>query len=63
MLTSFARKANLLKAADSNTKDSIFVLGLARANIDVLPSLFNGCICISVLSVANSCAFASTRTL
>lgn len=53
----------LLNAATSDTKDSPFVLAIRLANIQALPSIFNVVITISVISVANSCTFASTRTI
>jgi yeast amino acid transporter len=52
-----------LNASNDNTKASPFVLAIAQANIPVLPGIFNGVITISVLSVANSATFGSTRTL
>jgi amino acid transporter len=39
------------------------VLSFQLAGIKVLPSIFNAVITISVISVANSCTFASTRTI
>lgn len=54
---------NLLNASDSATKNSAFVLAIRLAGIPVLPSIFNAIITISVLSVANSCTFGSTRTM
>ncbi|KAJ6045290.1 uncharacterized protein N7446_012154 [Penicillium canescens] len=53
----------LLNASDSDTKDSPFVLAIVDAGIPVLPSIFNAVITLSVISVANSCTFGSTRTL
>lgn len=53
----------LLAASNKNTKDSPFVLAIQQANVSGLPSVFNAIITISVLSVANSCTFASTRTM
>ncbi|MCJ1471664.1 hypothetical protein MMC13_000304 [Lambiella insularis] len=53
----------LLGAADSSTKDSPFVYAFVQAGVSGLPSVFNAIITISVLSVANSCTFASTRTM
>jgi len=38
-------------------------LAIANANIPFLPGIFNGVITLSVISVANSCTFGSTRTL
>ncbi|MCJ1392976.1 hypothetical protein MMC18_005848 [Xylographa bjoerkii] len=54
---------DLLGASNSNTKSSPFVLAITLANVNGLPSVFNAIITISVISVANSCTFASTRTM
>ncbi|KAL1305340.1 hypothetical protein AAFC00_002238 [Neodothiora populina] len=54
---------NLLNASGANTKYSPFVIAINLAGIKALPSIFNVVITLSVLSVANSCAFASTRTM
>lgn len=54
---------DLLGASTDNTKASPFVLAIATAKIKGLPSVFNAVITISVISVANSCTFASTRTM
>ncbi|KAL9127197.1 MAG: hypothetical protein Q9217_003884 [Psora testacea] len=54
---------DLLGASGANTKASPFVLAIKRANVQGLPSVFNAVITLSVLSVANSCTFASTRTM
>lgn len=53
----------LLDSSGANTKASPFVLAIELAGIKGLPSVFNAVITISVLSVANSCAFGSTRTM
>src|SRR6478736_7778332 len=53
----------LLGASGANTKASPFVLAIQDASIKVLPSIFNAVITISVLSVANTCTFGSTRTM
>lgn len=53
----------LSKASGGKTKFSPFVLAFRLANIKALPSIFNAVITISVISVANSCTFASTRTM
>ncbi|KAI1131665.1 amino acid permease [Nemania abortiva] len=50
-------------ATGSNTRFSPFVLAIQDAGIKVLPSIFNAVITVSVISVANSCAFGSTRTM
>lgn len=54
---------SLLGSSGANTKASPFVLAIQAAGIKGLPSVFNAVITISVLSVANSCTFASTRTM
>lgn len=54
---------SLLGASGSNTKASPFVLSIQLAGVKGLPSVFNAIITISVLSVANSCTFGSTRTM
>lgn len=56
-----ADNPNLLDAQSSNTKDSIFVLAIVNAGVKGLPSVFNVVITLSVLSVANSCTYGSTR--
>lgn len=53
----------LLGASGANTKASPFVLAIQRANVKVLPSIFNAVITLAVISVANSCAYASSRTM
>lgn len=53
----------LLGASGANSKASPFVLAIKDAGIKVLPSIFNAVITISVLSVANTCTFGSTRTM
>lgn len=53
----------LLGASGANTKASPFVLAIQDAGIKVLPSIFNAVITLSVISVANSCTFGSTRTM
>ena len=53
----------LLGSSGANTKASPFVLAIQKANVSVLPSIFNAVITMAVLSVANSCTFASTRTM
>lgn len=58
-----ANDPRLLGASGANTKASPFVLAIQDAGIKVLPSIFNAVITISVLSVANSCTFGSTRTM
>jgi len=54
---------NLLNSSGANTKASPFVIAMNLANIKALPSIFNVCITMAVLSVANSCAYGSTRTI
>ncbi|CAK7270728.1 hypothetical protein SEPCBS57363_004246 [Sporothrix epigloea] len=58
-----ATDSRLLGASGANTKASPFVLAIKDAGINVLPSIFNAVITISVISVANSCTFGSTRTM
>ena len=58
-----SNSSDLLNASSSDTKDSPFVLAIRLAGVKGLPSVFNAVITISVLSVANSCTFASTRTM
>ncbi|KAF2221056.1 amino acid permease [Elsinoe ampelina] len=53
----------LLDASGANTKASPFVIAIQEAGIKALPSIFNVCITMAVLSVANSCSFGSTRTI
>ena len=53
----------LLGSSGANTKASPFVLAIEMAGIKALPSIFNVVITLSVLSVANSATYASTRTL
>ncbi|KAL8735144.1 MAG: hypothetical protein Q9166_001020 [cf. Caloplaca sp. 2 TL-2023] len=53
----------LLNSSGANTKASPFVLAIQAAGIKGLPSVFNAVITLSVISVANSATFASTRTL
>ena len=54
---------DLLGSSGANTKASPFVLAIQLAGVKGLPSVFNAVITISVLSVANSCTFGSTRTM
>lgn len=54
---------DLLGASGANTKASPFVLAIKMANVKGLPSVMNAVITISVISVANSCTFGSTRTM
>lgn len=53
----------MLNASNSDTKDSPFVIAIIDSGIPVLQSIFNAVITFSVISVANSCTFGSTRTL
>jgi len=46
----------------SESRHSPFVIAIELAGIKALPSIFNAVILISVMSVANSCTFGSTRT-
>ncbi|RMZ83933.1 hypothetical protein DV737_g1493, partial [Chaetothyriales sp. CBS 132003] len=52
----------LYDSGGSESRHSPFVIAIELAGIKVLPSIFNAMILISVMSVANSCTFASTRT-
>lgn len=47
----------------STSRHSPFVIAIQLAGIKVLPSIFNAVILISVMSVANSCTYGSTRTM
>jgi amino acid transporter len=53
----------LLGSSGANTKASPFVLAIKTAGVKGLPSVFNAVITISVISVANSATYASTRTI
>ena len=53
----------LYNGEGSESRHSPFVIAIQLAGIKVLPSIFNAVIMISVLSVANSCTFGSTRTM
>ena len=52
----------LYSSAGSESRHSPFVIAIELAGIKALPSIFNAMILISVMSVANSCTFGSTRT-
>jgi len=54
---------NLINATGANSKYSPYVIAIRLAGIKGLPSVFNVIITVSVISVANSCAFGSTRTM
>jgi len=53
----------LLNSSGANTKASPFVVSIQNAGISGLPSVMNVVITISVISVANSATFGSTRTI
>ena len=54
----------LLNSTSSvDIKASPFVIAIQNAGIQVLPSIFNVVILISVLSVGNSSTYGSTRTM
>ena len=53
----------LLGASGANSKASPFVLAIKEAGVKGLPSVFNAVITISVISVANSCTYGSSRTM
>ncbi|KAF2836728.1 amino-acid permease [Patellaria atrata CBS 101060] len=50
-------------SSGANTKASPFVEAIRLAGVKGLPSVFNAVITISVISVANSATYASTRTI
>ncbi len=54
---------DLSYASGANTRYSPFVIAIRTAGIQGLPSVFNAVITISVISVANSCTYGSTRTI
>jgi amino acid transporter len=54
---------DLSNASTKSTKYSPFVLAMNLAGIKGMPHIFNAVITLSVMSVANSCTYASTRTL
>lgn len=54
---------DLLGSSGADTKASPFVLAFQYAGVKGLPSVMNAVITISVISVANSCTYASSRTL
>ncbi|OAP59869.1 hypothetical protein AYL99_04871 [Fonsecaea erecta] len=54
---------DLLGASGANTKASPFVLAIKYAGVKGLPSVMNAVITISVISVANSCTYGSSRTM
>ncbi|OJJ46220.1 hypothetical protein ASPZODRAFT_67015 [Penicilliopsis zonata CBS 506.65] len=53
----------LLGSSGANTKASPFVVSIQNAGIKGLPSVMNAVITISVISVANSATFGSSRTI
>ncbi|CAG8983106.1 hypothetical protein HYALB_00004549 [Hymenoscyphus albidus] len=53
---------NLLNSSGANSKYSPFVIAIRLTGVKALPSIFNVIITVSI-SVANSCAFGSTRTM
>lgn len=55
--------SRLLNASNVNVSASPFVLAIQEAGIPALPSIINAVVLISVISVANSSAYGSTRTL
>ena len=55
--------SSLYNGAGSESRHSPFVIAIQLAGIKALPSIFNAVILISVMSVANSCTFGSTRTI
>jgi amino acid transporter len=53
----------LLGASGANTKASPFVVSIQNAGISGLPSVMNAIITLSVISVANSATYGSSRTI
>ncbi|KAJ5752515.1 hypothetical protein N7520_009432 [Penicillium odoratum] len=53
----------LIGASGANTKASPFVVSIQNAGISGLPSVMNAVITISVISVANSATYGSSRTI
>ncbi|KAH8691405.1 putative general amino-acid permease GAP1 [Talaromyces proteolyticus] len=53
----------LMGSTGANTKASPFVVSIQNAGISGLPSVMNAVITISVISVANSATFGSSRTI
>jgi amino acid transporter len=53
----------LINSSGANTKASPFVMSIKNAGISGLPSVMNAVITISVISVANSATYGSSRTL
>jgi amino acid transporter len=53
----------LYSRGGAESRGSPFVIAIELAGIKALPSIFNAVILISVMSVANSCTFGSTRTI
>ncbi|KAK4190047.1 amino acid permease/ SLC12A domain-containing protein [Podospora australis] len=47
----------------STSRSSPFVIAISEAGIKVLPDIMNAIIVIAVISVANCCAYGSTRTI
>ncbi|OQV12315.1 General amino-acid permease GAP1 [Hypsibius exemplaris] len=50
-------------SATANVTASPFVIAIDNAGIKILPSIFNGVILVSVLSVGNSAVYGASRTL
>ncbi|QPG75549.1 hypothetical protein FOA43_002904 [Brettanomyces nanus] len=55
--------SRLLQSSSVDVTASPFVISIENAGIKVLPSIFNGVILISVISVANSAVFGCSRTI
>ena len=55
--------SKLYSGNGAESRHSPFVIAIQLAGIKALPSIFNAVILISVMSVANSCTFGSTRTI
>lgn len=58
-----ANSSFLLGSHGANTKASPFVVAIQNAGVHGLPSVFNAVIMLSVISVANSATYGSTRTM
>lgn len=58
-----SNNTDIASASSSQTRYSPFVVAIATAGISGLPSVFNAVITLSVISVANSCTYGSTRTI
>ena len=55
--------SRLLGSSSEDAKASPFVIAIKNANINVLPSIMNAVILISIISVGNASIYGSSRTL